>query len=128
AAALADYGYGERVIRQGEPGDALYAIAAGAARIAVRGPDGSERELAVLRAGDVFGEMSLLTGEPRTASVYAHGELRVVEVRKAALAPILTANPALAAKMAEVVVLRRENLDRARAEAALEGARRAEIN
>ncbi len=77
--------------------------------------------------GNFFGEMSLLTGEPRSASVYAYGELRVVEVRKAALAPILSANPALAAKIAEVVVLRREGLDRVRAQAALEGSKRAEV-
>src|SRR5262245_50412245 len=66
---LEDYCSGERVIRQGQPGDALYAIATGKARIAVRSPEGTEREVAVLHAGEVFGEMSLLTGEPRSASV-----------------------------------------------------------
>jgi small-conductance mechanosensitive channel/CRP-like cAMP-binding protein len=126
-ALLHDYGGGERVIRQGEPGEALYAIAAGAARVAVRGENGGEHEVALLQSGDVFGEMSLLTGEPRSATVYSQGELRVVEVRKAALAPLLVANPGLAARMAEVVVLRREGLDRAR-ETALAAARRSEVN
>jgi small-conductance mechanosensitive channel/CRP-like cAMP-binding protein len=126
-AMLADYGSGERVIRQGDPGEALYALAAGRARVAVRGEDGGERDVASLKEGDVFGEMSLLTGEPRSASVYSQGELRVVEVRKSALAPILSANPGLAARIAEVVVLRREGLDRARAQAALEG-KRGEVN
>ncbi len=126
-ADLAQYGFGESVIRQGEPGDTLYAIAAGQARVAVRGQGDTERDVAVLRRGDVFGEMSLLTGEPRSASVYAHGELKVVEVGKAALAPLLSANPDLAKRIAEVVVLRKQGLDRYRAEREVELKKRQEI-
>jgi small-conductance mechanosensitive channel/CRP-like cAMP-binding protein len=110
-----EFGDGERVIRQGEAGDGMYTIAGGEARVLIRGDNGAEREVAVLREGNVFGEMSLLTGDPRTASIDAQGHLAVVEVGKDALSPVLSSNPALAAGMAEIVVLRREMLDRARA-------------
>ena len=52
--------------------------------------------MATLGAGDVFGEMSLLTGEPRSASAYAEDGLVLCAVSKAALLPILSANPAVA--------------------------------
>ncbi len=124
-AALLEFGDGERVIRQGDPGDGLYAIVRGAARVLVRGENGAEREVAVLKAGSVFGEMSLLTGDPRTASVDSQGHLEVLVVGKEALSPVLSANPGLAASMAEVVVLRREGLERARA--AMDPGKREEI-
>jgi CRP-like cAMP-binding protein len=124
---LLEFAAGERVIAQGEPGSALYAIAGGTARVAVRTDGAAEHDVATLRAGDVFGEMSLLTGDPRTASVYSLGDLAVAEVSKESLAPLLAANGALAGRIAELMVLRREGLDQARAAAALDATRRQEI-
>src|SRR6185503_6861686 len=65
---------GEAIIRQGEPGDSLYVLKEGevAIRVAV---DGAEREVAKLKTGDFFGEMSLMTGEPRRATVAATGDV-----------------------------------------------------
>lgn len=57
---------GERVIREGDPGDKFYLIRNGS--VAVRkGPD--EAQVAELKAGDFFGETALLTGQPRNASI-----------------------------------------------------------
>jgi CRP-like cAMP-binding protein len=61
---------GERLFRQGDPGEALYVIARGALQIVVQ-VDSSELVVDVLGGGDVVGEMALLTGEPRTASAVA---------------------------------------------------------
>ncbi|MBI4602962.1 MAG: mechanosensitive ion channel, partial [Planctomycetes bacterium] len=135
AARVASYGLGEPVLRQGDPGDTLFAIAAGSARVAVLGEgdrdrggsDRGEKTVATLSAGEVFGEMSLLTGDPRTASVYADRALVLVAVSRDALLPLLTENPAAAEKMAEVVTLRKQGLDRVQAEAALDPGRRAEV-
>lgn len=61
---------GEPVIRQGEPADRFYLIAEGRYRVTQRAePDGEERELRVMGRDEVFGEIGLLTGSPRTASV-----------------------------------------------------------
>jgi CRP-like cAMP-binding protein len=122
-----EFAEGERVIAQGEAGSALYAIVRGTARVALRGSDGTERDVAALKRGDVFGEMSLLTGDPRTASVYATSHLSVAEVGKEALAPVLAEREGLAARMAELMILRKEGLDRTRASGPMDAARRAEM-
>ena len=59
---------GKNIIREGDPGDKFYLIRQGEVRIR-RGPE--QKELATLREGDFFGEMALLTGQPRNASVEA---------------------------------------------------------
>lgn len=59
---------GKNIIREGDPGDKFYLIRQGAVRVR-RGPE--QKEVATLREGDFFGEMALLTGQPRNASVEA---------------------------------------------------------
>lgn len=62
------YGPGQDVVRQGDPGNKLYVLAEGQAEVVV--PDGlGERRVNTLNTGDYFGEMAVLTGEPRTATV-----------------------------------------------------------
>ncbi|MCR9292407.1 MAG: cyclic nucleotide-binding domain-containing protein [bacterium] len=56
----------QRVIREGESGDKFYLIRTGSVAVK-RGPQ--ESQIATLKSGDFFGEMALLTGEPRNASV-----------------------------------------------------------
>lgn len=62
---------GQRIIREGDTGDKFYLIRGGAVDV-VRGPD--DERLAALKEGDFFGEMALLTGQPRNASVIATAE------------------------------------------------------
>jgi CRP-like cAMP-binding protein len=83
---------GEVVTRQGQPGDALYLLAAGEVRVVVE-ETGSEREVARLFEGTLFGEMALVTGQPRSASVVAAGHADVLEVSRAALARATAAQP-----------------------------------
>ncbi len=61
----------ETIVRAGEPGDAMYVVTEGLVLVRVR-EDERLRQLGWLGAGDVFGEMALLTGEPRVADVVAH--------------------------------------------------------
>jgi len=122
-----EFAAGESVIRQGQPGNSLYCILAGAVQVLVRSQDGAERSVARLGEGDVFGEMSLLTGEPRSASVVSEDGVILLRVPKEALLPILTANPAAAERMAEIMAARRQGLDRAHAEAASEAENRARL-
>src|SRR5262249_38326350 len=78
-----DSGRGGRIVHQGETGDALFLILSGAAVVSIRDGQG-EREVARLSRGEFFGEMALLTGEPRTASVTAADDLAVLAIYKEA--------------------------------------------
>lgn len=62
---------GETLIRQGEPGDSAYLTISGRLRVYVAGEDGTTRMVRELSRGEVIGEMSLYTGEPRSATVVA---------------------------------------------------------
>ncbi|HLQ37453.1 MAG TPA: mechanosensitive ion channel family protein, partial [Planctomycetota bacterium] len=80
-----DYGRGERIVHQGDPGDALFVILDGTAVVSIRDEHGTEREVARLGRGEFFGEMALLTGEARTANVNAADDLAVLVIFKDAL-------------------------------------------
>lgn len=100
---------GEVIVEQGRTGGSMFIITQGMVRI--EHSDGSEKHiLARLSAGDFFGEMSLLTGEKRSASVVADDETQVTEIRKKVLAPILKKDPSLAERIAEIVEKRRGEL------------------
>lgn len=86
---------GSALVRQGEAGDSLFLLAEGALDVRIA-PSGREEYLADrLSQGAVLGEMSLLTGQPRSATVTAATEAVVLELRKEDLDPVLRARPAL---------------------------------
>jgi CRP-like cAMP-binding protein len=105
-----DFGNGELIVRQGDPGDALYVILDGTAVVWITDADGAERQVARLGRGEFFGEMALLTGEPRTANVTAAEDLSVLVIYKEAMQAMLARRPALAQEMAEIVEARRQGL------------------
>jgi CRP-like cAMP-binding protein len=82
----------EVIIREGDTGDSIYLIQSGKAKVVTR-ILGEEIELAVLSAGDVFGEVAFLTGRSRTASVVAVDKIRVFEFKKFLLEGIFEKNP-----------------------------------
>jgi CRP-like cAMP-binding protein len=75
---------GELVMREGEKGDSLFLVASGELRVFVTALDGS-KDIAHLFENTLFGEMALITGQPRSASVAAVGEADVIEISKATL-------------------------------------------
>jgi small-conductance mechanosensitive channel len=114
AAHVRDYGAGEALMRQGESGDSLFSILEGKVDVMIRHQE-SHRIVATLGPTQFVGEMALLTGEPRTATVVAKADVTVLEVGRDALRPILQANPETAESIARVMALRKEGLDEARA-------------
>ncbi len=76
---------GAAVIRQGEPGESFYFVATGEVRVFFHDGMGRESELARLHDGSVFGEMALLSAEPRSASVAVVGEADLLEVTRESL-------------------------------------------
>ncbi|MDQ3957382.1 MAG: Crp/Fnr family transcriptional regulator [Actinomycetota bacterium] len=69
--AVQTYAKGETVFGQGDPGDALYVVMAGEVKVHVESSSGDEMVLVTLRTPDVFGELALVDGRPRSASVEA---------------------------------------------------------
>jgi small-conductance mechanosensitive channel/CRP-like cAMP-binding protein len=105
------FGDGEAIVRQGEPGDSMYVLCAG--RVAVVLEPGRQ-EVAVIDRGGYFGEMSLLTGEPRSATVLARGEVVVLELDAALFRRLGIESPLALEQVGLAAVTRREELDRAR--------------
>jgi CRP-like cAMP-binding protein len=78
----------ETVFREGEAGDAWYVIASGTARVVKQGAGGST-ELARLNAGDCFGEMAILDGSPRSATIEAATDVTLYRFRRARFEDLL---------------------------------------
>jgi len=108
-ARLVRFAEGETVVREGDEGSSMFVIAAGRAAVSVHGDVGASRKVAVLDSGASFGEISLLTGEPRLATVRAIAEATLVEIDKETLATVLVANPSLVEKLDAVIRERRRH-------------------
>jgi small-conductance mechanosensitive channel/CRP-like cAMP-binding protein len=99
------FGAGEFVVRESEPGDSFYVIERGTAEV-ILGSDGMARTVGRLHPADVFGEMSLLAGEPRSATVRAATDLSVLVVDREAFKEIITADPAILDPLSEIAARR----------------------
>jgi hypothetical protein len=97
------YAIGEPVTREGDPGASMFVIISGRVEVTVRAGDGSAIRLADLGAGESFGEMSLLTNGPRTATVTACEETRVIELDKEPLRHAFEAKPALVEELGHLL-------------------------
>jgi CRP-like cAMP-binding protein len=85
----------ERIIVQGQDGDSLFVVVEGAVEVMLRRNDGTEVNLGTRPRGTVLGEMSLLTGAPRSATVRAVDGALVYEIGRRQYDPILAARPEL---------------------------------
>ena len=86
------FGRGERLIEEGSEGDSMFILLRGIAQVSVA-RNGTALRVGSLRAGDCFGEMSLLTGEPRTATVQAERDCIVLEISKSVMSDLLHHSP-----------------------------------
>jgi small-conductance mechanosensitive channel/CRP-like cAMP-binding protein len=105
-ARLKLFGRGEPVIEEGAAGDSMFVMLRGAAHVFVS-KNGSKIQVATLSAGDCFGEMSLLTGEPRSATVRADGDCYVMEIGKPVMAEVLTSAPGCMEQLSQLLAQRR---------------------
>jgi CRP-like cAMP-binding protein len=101
---------GETVTRQGAEAHWLYMIAEGEVSVQVAVEGGLEREVARLRTGNFFGEMSLMTGEARSATVVALSEVECYRLDKATFQLIIHKRPELAEVMAGILARRKVQL------------------
>jgi small-conductance mechanosensitive channel/CRP-like cAMP-binding protein len=95
----------EHVIEQGASGDSMFLLVRGGVDVRIT-RDGKTTVVAQLGAGDCFGEMSLLTGDPRGATVVATAESEAVEIQKEAFAAHVRAQPEVLGRLSELLAKR----------------------
>jgi len=105
------YAAGEEIVRQGGAGAEFFLVVAGTVRTTIRGEDGRETEVGTFGPGFFFGEMSLLTGEPRRATVTAVEDVDVLVINKEHFRELIMAKPKVAERMSRAVARRRLELE-----------------
>lgn len=106
---------GESIIREGDPGNFLYLIKKGRVRvITLIEPEEEEIVLSYLNEGDYFGEMALITGEPRSASVVAESEVELFQLSKSDFDSLILRNPNISLSLTHVLTQRLQLANKAR--------------
>ena len=100
------YAKGEPICKQGEPGSTFYIIKSGTVGVKVKADGGVEAEVARLQPGSYFGEMSLLTGEPRTSTCTALEDCELLCLDRESFAVLLQENIAVAQAMSDILAAR----------------------
>ena len=90
---LRSFDEGDIIVTEGETGSSLFLIVGGTVKVFTRTEHGSNVPLAELGPGDFFGEVSLLTGKPRTATITARTEVTAIELDAASIDRIAEAHP-----------------------------------
>ncbi len=111
---FAPFTAGEVMTRQGSVAHWLYLVAAGKAEIRTRVGDKPPKTVATIEAPDFFGEMGLMTGEPRQADVVAMTEVECLRLDKAGFESVIMRRPELATEMSKKLAHRRVELEAVR--------------
>ena len=102
---IVHFGRGEKLIEQGADAQSMFILVEGEASVVVE-RDGRQAHVASLKSGDCLGEMSLLAGEKRSATVIAIRDCEAVEIGKPILAQSLKENPELLLKLSSLLAQR----------------------
>ncbi|HTG00570.1 MAG TPA: mechanosensitive ion channel family protein [Nitrospirota bacterium] len=104
------YAMGEVPIRQGDAGDSFYIIKSGRVDVAVARASGETAIVASLGPGNFFGEMSLLTGAARTASILVKEDAEFIVIDKESFGATLARNPSIAESLSHILAERQAGL------------------
>ena len=118
---------GEVILRQGDAGDSAYLVKSGRVRILLSNDSGLSEQVACLAPGDFFGEMSLLTGERRTATALALDQVDCYQLSKADLDAVFAGRPEAAADIAGLLANRQAGLAAVREKLSDEAAKQREL-
>jgi CRP-like cAMP-binding protein len=108
AASTLSFTDGQEVFREGDPGDALYIIVDGVASV-VADDMGQPKPVAELTDGAFFGEMAVITEQPRSATITARGDLSVLKIPKTVVLEVLQDYPKVRELVAKIGVARTED-------------------
>jgi len=108
------YDISDLIIKQNDPGDSLFVIADGVVSVQVEQASGDLFTVSKLGVGDFFGEMSLMTGEPRTANIIAESPTVTLSVEKGIIKKVFEKNPRVSDMISDVLAKRKVDLENAR--------------
>ncbi len=97
---------GTLLFQKSDPGDSLYVIQKGGIKIFALSNTGREILFNVLAEGEVFGEIALLDGKPRTAAAVTIGPTRLLQIHRRDVLPLVQERPKLAQRMIEILCAR----------------------
>lgn len=100
----------ETIVEKGDPARQLYVLLRGRAKVATRGADGSDTGLNVMGPGEVFGEIGILDGQPRSATVSTLEECEMAVLEIDAFRDFLAAHPSVGIKLLAVLAGRVRDL------------------
>jgi len=106
---------GDIIISEGEPGQSVFILTTGRVKVFVRGPGHASVALALLGEGSFFGEISTLSGRPRTATITAAGACEILELDRPSLDAISESHPRVRKVLEEFSAARSTDPDAARA-------------
>jgi Flp pilus assembly CpaE family ATPase len=104
--------HGQQLFRQGDAADSLYVVVSGRLRISAADEAGHQKVLAFAAAGEMVGEMGVLSGEPRSATAVATDDTDLLQLRKADFDALLADDVDLMRDVGRVVAARRETTQR----------------
>ena len=108
----APFASGDVILRQGVAGDSLYLVAEGEVDVWSEAPGELRRHLATLGPGEVFGEVGMMTGEPRRATLVARGYAQCYRLDKGVFEQVVHSRPEIAEDVARILATRERQLTR----------------
>src|SRR5581483_2399630 len=102
---------GEVIFHKGDPGSSMYLIVDGQVRIVLPSEGGEEALLGVLDKGDFFGELSLIDGQPRSATIVASEQTETVVLHRDDFLKVIHSSPSVAIDMLRVLARRLRETD-----------------
>jgi CRP/FNR family cyclic AMP-dependent transcriptional regulator len=97
---------GAAIYSKGDPGNSLYVVISGTAKMSISSPDGRSAILNLIGPGEIFGEIALLDGRERTADATANTNCEVFIIDRREFLPFVRSQPALAMKFIELLCAR----------------------
>ncbi len=97
---------GTAIFAKGDPGAGLMGVLAGSVKVSVASAEGKDIVLNVFREGDVFGEIALLDGRPRTADATAMSDCELIVIERRDFVPFLSGQPDVMLKFIEILCSR----------------------
>jgi CRP/FNR family cyclic AMP-dependent transcriptional regulator len=97
---------GATIYSKGDPGNSLYVVISGTAKMSISSPDGRSAILNLIGPGEIFGEIALLDGRERTADATANTNCEVFIIDRREFIPFVRSQPALAMKFIELLCTR----------------------